>query len=50
MQELKTNDQLCQRDFCTNIMNHLEEDNLLLDKTVFGDEATFYLTGRRMNI
>jgi hypothetical protein len=28
------------------MLNHLEEDNLFLDKIVFSDEATFHLSGK----
>jgi hypothetical protein len=42
LQELKPNDRLHRRDFCTDMLNCLEEDNLFLDKIVFSDEAIFH--------
>jgi hypothetical protein len=46
LQELKSNDRPHRRDFCTEMLNGLEEDNLFLNKTVFSDEATFHLSGK----
>jgi hypothetical protein len=46
LQELKPNYRPHRRDFCTNMLNRLEEDNLFLDKFVFSDEATFHLSGK----
>jgi hypothetical protein len=46
LQELKPNDRPHRRDFCTGMLNRLEEDNLFLDKIVFSDEASFHLSGK----
>jgi hypothetical protein len=46
LQELEPNDRPHRRNFCTNMLNRLEEDNLFLDKIVFSDEATFHLSGK----
>jgi hypothetical protein len=46
LQELKPNDRLHRRDFCTDMLNHFEDDNLFLDKSVFSDEATFHFSGK----
>jgi hypothetical protein len=46
LHELKPNDRPHWRDFCTDMLNRLKEDNLFLDKIVFSDEATFHLSGK----
>jgi hypothetical protein len=46
LQELKPNDGSHRRDFCTDMLNPLEEDNLFLDKIIFSDEATFHFSGK----
>jgi hypothetical protein len=46
LQELKPNDQPHRRNFCTDMLNCLKQDNLFLDKTVLSDEATFHLSGK----
>jgi hypothetical protein len=42
LQDLKPND-WHQTDFCTNMLNHIKEDNVFLDRIVFSDNATFHL-------
>jgi hypothetical protein len=46
LQELKPNDRPHWRDFCTDMLNCLKQDNLFLDKIVLSDEATFHLSGK----
>jgi hypothetical protein len=46
LQELKPNDQPHQRNFCTDMLNCLKQDNLFLDKIVLSDEATLHLSGK----
>jgi hypothetical protein len=46
LQELKPNDQPHRRNFCTDMLNCLKQDNLFLDKIVLSDEATFHLSGK----
>jgi hypothetical protein len=46
LQELKPSDQPCRRDYCINMLNRLKEHSLFLDKTVFGNKATFHLSGK----
>jgi hypothetical protein len=43
LQELKSNDQPHQRDFCINMLNCLKDYSLFLDRIVFSDKATFSL-------
>jgi hypothetical protein len=46
LQELKPNDRPRRRNFCTDLMNCLIQENLFLDKIVLSDEATFHLSGK----
>jgi hypothetical protein len=39
LQELKPNDQPHRRDFCTDMLNRLEEDNLFLNKIVYTSQG-----------
>jgi hypothetical protein len=43
--ELKHNNRPLRRDFYTDMLNRVEEENSSLDIIVFSDEATFHLTG-----
>jgi isochorismate synthase EntC len=46
LQELKPNDRPHWRNFCTDMLNCLRQDDLFLDKIVLSDEATFHLSGK----
>jgi hypothetical protein len=46
LQELKPNDRPHRRNFCTDMLNCLKQDNLFLDKIVLSDEAIFHLLGK----
>jgi hypothetical protein len=46
LQELKPNDRPRPWDSCTDVLKHLKEDSLFLDKIVFSDRATFHLSGK----
>jgi hypothetical protein len=46
LQELKPNDRPHRRNFCTDMLNCLKEYNLILDKIVSSNEATFHLSGK----
>jgi hypothetical protein len=46
LQESKPNDWPHQRNFCTDMLNCLKQDNLFLDKIVLSDEAAFHLSGK----
>jgi hypothetical protein len=46
LQELKPSDRPHWRNFCTYMLNRLEEDNLFLDKVVFSNKATLRLSGK----
>jgi hypothetical protein len=45
MQELKPYDRPHRRNFCTDMLNCLKQDNLFLDKTGLSGEATFHVSG-----
>jgi hypothetical protein len=46
LQELTPNGRPRRRDFCADMLNRLEQDNLFFGKTVFTDEATVHLSGK----
>jgi hypothetical protein len=46
LQELKPNDRPRPWDSRTDVLKHLKEDSLFLDKIVFSDKATFHLSGK----
>jgi hypothetical protein len=46
LQELQPNGRPHRRNFCTDMLNCLQEDNLFLYKIVLSDEATFHLSGK----
>jgi hypothetical protein len=46
LQELRPSDRPHWTDFCTDMLNRLEENNLFLNKIVFSDEDTFHLSGK----
>jgi hypothetical protein len=48
LQKLKHNGDWPHRSFCTDMLNCLKECNLLLDKIVLSDEATFHMS-RKVN-
>jgi hypothetical protein len=46
LKELKPKNRPHRRNFCTDMLNCLKQDNLFLDKIVLSDEATFHLSGK----
>jgi hypothetical protein len=46
LQQLKPTDKVRRYDFCCNFLGKLANDDTIVNKLVFGDKATFHLSGR----